>query len=233
MAKVSFGNDDSGRAWAKLFRVKRTTLKLSRQKLANTVNISPSLISKIESGLHDPRDMSMGRLMAFMRALRITPEELGLSSFTALVGSGTITVQAYPSLNAACVNEGAVPGYLDPRTLPPSGNPENFALVPYLAAVNSPPILVAENLPLKAGSWLIIERGQLTDDKLMLGYLAETRQPIIFHWRYNLEPTLLRPATGVGQVYWLGPDGSLEVAGSFSRLRPLIIGPIHSEIRHF
>jgi transcriptional regulator with XRE-family HTH domain len=232
MPKTSFRDGESAQSWAKLFLKKRGALNLSRERLAREADLSPSLIAKIERGMHDPRDMSMGRLMALMRILRITPEELGLSSYTAMIGGGTIEIPTFQTLSAACAGEGASSGYLDPRVLPSTGKVENLLLAPFTQGINDPPVLVTENLPLSTGSWLIIERGGFTEDKLALCYLAETRQPMVFHWRYNLELTLLRPASGAGQVYWLGPDGALEIAGSFSRLRPLVVGPILSEIRH-
>jgi len=61
-------------------------------------------------------------------------------------------------------------------------------------------------------------------------HLEETRRPLLY--RLSSEPRLVRPVGGVGTVYWLLPDGSLQwPAGKKAPLYPLAVGVVHGEFR--
>lgn len=217
--------------WARLLQVRREKLGLSREALALAAGVSPSLIAKLERGAHDLRDMSAGRLQALLRALR-------LPSIDFLLGEGPteefnpstpgITpLPYYPSLAPACAGEEApTRGHLDTRLLPARPSYASF----FLATLERD-VLRSEDLSLSEGGVLVVERKPARERGIaLLGFVEEIRRPLLY--RLPPEPRLVRPVSGVGAVYWLLPDGSLQPpAGKKAAMYPVPVGVIHGEFR--
>lgn len=244
MAKKSFRtasqpSESLSPDWARLLLARREKLGLSREALALAAGVSPSLIAKLERGAHDIRDMSVGRLQALLRALHLPSLDLLLGGSE--VGDfpstpGLTPLPYYPALAPACVGEEA-PGrsHFDTRLLPTRPGYAGF----FLATLEGD-ALCSEDLPLAEGSLLVVERKPARERGMVLlglvvasplgEHLEETRRPLLY--RLSSEPRLVRPVGGVGTVYWLLPDGSLQwPAGKKAPLYPLAVGVVHGEFR--
>lgn len=235
MAKKSFRtaslpSDSLTPDWARLLVARREKLGLSREALALAAGVSPSLIAKLERGAHDIRDMSVGRLQALLRALHLPSLDLLLGGSE--VGDfpstpGLTPLPYYPALAPACVGEEA-PGrsHFDTRLLPTRPGYAGF----FLATLEGD-ALRSEDLPLAEGSLLVVERKPARErGMVLLGLVEETRRPLLY--RLSSEPRLVRPVGGVGTVYWLLPDGSLQLpAGKKTPMYPLAVGVVYGEFR--
>jgi len=235
MAKKSFRtasqpSESLSPDWARLLLARREKLGLSREALALAAGVSPSLIAKLERGTHDIRDMSVGRLQALLRALHLPSLDLLLGGSE--VGDfpstpGLTPLPYYPALAPACVGEEA-PGrsHFDTRLLPTRPGYAGF----FLATLEGD-ALRSEDLPLAEGSLLVVERKPARErGMVLLGLVEETRRPLLY--RLSSEPRLVRPVGGVGTVYWLLPDGSLQLpAGKKTLMYPLAVGVVYGEFR--
>lgn len=235
MAKKSFRtasqpSESLSPDWARLLLARREKLGLSREALALAAGVSPSLIAKLERGTHDIRDMSVGRLQALLRALHLPSLDLLLGGSE--VGDfpstpGLTPLPYYPALAPACVGEEA-PGrsHFDTRLLPTRPGYAGF----FLATLEGD-ALRSEDLPLAEGSLLVVERKPARErGMVLLGLVEETRRPLLY--RLSSEPRLVRPVGGVGTVYWLLPDGSLQLpAGKKTPMYPLAVGVVYGEFR--
>lgn len=235
MAKKSFRtasqpSENIAPYWARLLLARREKLGLSREALALAAGISPSLIAKLERGTHDIRDMSVGRLQALLRALHLPSLDLllgGSEGGDFPSTPGLTPLPYYPALAPACVGEEA-PGrsHLDTRLLPTRPGYAGF----FLATLEGN-ALCSEDLPLAEGSLLVVERKPARErGMVLLGLVEETRRPLLY--RLPPAPRLVRPVGGVGTVYWLLPDGSLQLpAGKKTPMYPLAVGVVHGEFR--
>ncbi|WP_041652907.1 helix-turn-helix domain-containing protein [Allomeiothermus silvanus] len=244
MAKKSFRtasqpSENIAPDWARLLVARREKLGLSREALALAAGISPSLIAKLERGTHDIRDMSVGRLQALLRALHLPSLDLllgGSEGGDFPSTPGLTPLPYYPALAPACVGEEA-PGrsHLDTRLLPTRPGYAGF----FLATLEGD-ALCSEDLPLAEGSLLVVERKPARERGMVLlglvvasplgEHLKETRRPLLY--RLPSEPRLVRPVGGVGTVYWLLPDGSLQLpAGKKTPMYPLAVGVVYGEFR--
>lgn len=235
MAKKSFRtasqpSENIAPDWARLLVARREKLGLSREALALAAGISPSLIAKLERGTHDIRDMSVGRLQALLRALHLPSLDLllgGSEGGDFPSTPGLTPLPYYPALAPACVGEEA-PGrsHLDTRLLPTRPGYAGF----FLATLEGD-ALCSEDLPLAEGSLLVVERKPARErGMVLLGLVEETRRPLLY--RLPSEPCLVRPVGGVGTVYWLLPDGSLQLpAGKKTPMYPLAVGVVYGEFR--
>lgn len=235
MAKKSFRtasqpSESIAPDWARLLLARREKLGLSREALALAAGVSPSLIAKLERGTHDIRDMSVGRLQALLRALHLPSLDLLLGGSE--VGDfpstpGLTPLPYYPALAPACVGEEA-PGrsHFDTRLLPTRPGYAGF----FLATLEGD-ALRSEDLPLAEGSLLVVERKPARErGMVLLGLVEESRRPLLY--RLSSEPRLVRPVGGVGTVYWLLPDGSLQLpAGKKTPMYPLAVGVVYGEFR--
>jgi transcriptional regulator with XRE-family HTH domain len=229
MPKKSFRSARYSQAWASFLKQRREELGLTREALAMAADISPALISKIERGVHDPRDMSVGRLQALLQALRVSPTELPFFADVPLPSaSQAVLLPLYLSLAAACAGRSDPEERVcfDTRFLPPQTEKERFFIAPVDAQT-----LVAENISLEGSSWLLVERGASAKSRLLLGFLPKTGQPLLY--AYGTNPRLLRPLKGTGPVYWLLPDGTLQPPSGKEGLHPTSVGTVHLELRRF
>lgn len=236
MAKKSFRtasqpSESLSPDWARLLLARREKLGLSREALALAAGVSASLIAKLERGAHDIRDMSVGRLQALLRALHLPSLDLLLGGSE--VGDfpstpGLTPLPYYPALAPACVGEEA-PGrsHFDTRLLPTRPGYASF----FLATLERE-ALRSEDLPLAEGGVLVVERKPARERGIaLLGFVEEIRQPLLY--RLPPEPRLVRPVSGMGAVYWLLPDGSLQPpSGKKAVMYPVPVGVIHGEFRH-
>ncbi|ADH65360.1 transcriptional regulator, XRE family (plasmid) [Allomeiothermus silvanus DSM 9946] len=253
MAKKSFRtasqpSENIAPDWARLLLARREKLGLSREALALAAGVSASLIAKLERGTHDIRDMSVGRLQALLRALHLPSLDLllgGSEGGDFPSTPGLTPLPYYPALAPACGGEEA-PGrsHLDTRLLPTRPGYAGF----FLATLEGD-ALCSEDLPLAEGSLLVVERKPARERGMVLlglvvasplgehlvasplgEHLEETRRPLLY--RLPPAPRLVRPVGGVGTVYWLLPDGSLQLpAGKKTPIYPLAVGVVHGEFR--
>ncbi|RYM30218.1 XRE family transcriptional regulator [Meiothermus sp. PNK-Is4] len=226
---ASLRSESSSPYWARLLMARREKLGLSREALALAAGVSPSLIAKLERGAHDIRDVSVGRLQALLRALH-------LPSMDFLMGEGSTgdfpstpgltALPYYPALVPACVGEEApTHAHLDTRLLPTRPSYAGF----FLATLERDALRL-EDLSLAEGSALMVERKPARERGVaLLGFIEETRRPLLY--RLPPEPRLVRPVGGVGMVYWLLPDGSLQVPGKKAVMYPIAVGIVHGELR--
>lgn len=235
MAKKSFRtasqpSESIAPDWARLLLARREKLGLSREALALAAGVSPSLIAKLERGTHDIRDMSVGRLQALLRALHLPSLDLllgGSEGGDFPSTPGLTPLPYYPALAPACVGEEApIKSHLDARLLPTRPGYAGF----FLATLEGD-ALCSEDLPLAEGSLLVVERKPARErGMVLLGLVEETRRPLLY--RLPSEPRLVRPVGGVGMVYWLLPDGSLQLpAGKKTPMYPLAVGVVYGEFR--
>ncbi|WP_018465416.1 MULTISPECIES: helix-turn-helix domain-containing protein [Calidithermus] len=235
MAKKSFRTSTTPSLttpnWARLLQTRREKLGLSREGLALAAGISPSLVAKLERGVHDIRDVSVGRLHSLLQALHLPSVDFLLSEdnsneFTPST-PGVALLSYYPALLPACVGEAAPGhGHIDARFLPTRSSYTDF----FLAKLGRD-ALCSEDLSIKEGSVLVVERRPARERGIVLLSLIEgTRRPLLY--RLPTEPCLVRPVSGVGEVYWLLPDGALQLpAGKKAAIYPVPVGVVHGEFR--
>jgi len=217
--------------WARLLQARREKLGLSREALALSAGVSPSLVAKLERGVHDLRDVSVGRLQALLRALHLPSIDFLLggggeaAEFPPSI-PGVTLLPYYPALAPACAGEAApTQAHLDTRLLPTRPGYAAF----FLAACEGE-ALRSEELPFGEASVLVVERKPVRERGItLLGFIEETRRPLLFC--LPPEPRLVRPVGGVGTVYWLLPDGSLQPPAGKKALYPVPVGVVHGEFR--
>lgn len=217
--------------WGRLLQSRREKLGLSREALALAAGVSPSLIAKLEQGNHDLRDVSVGRLHALLRTLHLPSIDFLLGEgpteeFTPSA-PGITPLPYYSSLTLACAGEEAsTRSHFDTRLLPTRPSYTNFFL-----AILEQDVLRSEDLSLVEGSVLVVERKPARERGIaLLGFVEEIRRPLLY--RLPPEPRLVRPVSGMGAVYWLLPDGSLQLpAGKKTPMYPLAVGVVYGEFR--
>lgn len=234
MAKKSFRTSTSPLLttpnWAHLLQARREKLGLSREGLALAAGVSPSLIAKLERGAHDIRDVSVGRLHSLLKALSLPSIDSLLSDDSSSTftpsAPGAISLPYYPALLPACVGEAAAgSSYVDARFLPARPSYTEF----FLVKLNQED-LRSEDLSISESSLLIVERKPAKGRGIVLvSFVEEIRRPVLY--RLSTDPCLVRPTSGIGEVYWLLPDGALQSPSGKKVLYPIPLGIVHGEFR--
>lgn len=217
--------------WSRLLQKRREDLGLTREALAVKAGISPSLVAKLERGTHDIRDMSMGRLQALLRALRLASMDFLLAEEStedfSQSSSGVTSLPYFSALLPACKRQDtSVRSAIDIRLLPPRPSYAHYFL-----AVVEREALCSENVPITEHSILLVERRPVKEPGITLvGLIEHVQRPLLF--RLPEKPCLVRPVSGIGLVYWLMPDGSLQAPmGKKESIYPTLIGLVQGELR--